>query len=79
MRYLRGRLNRLERAVLPSSGRCPGCPPIALVTEDSDGNVLEGAYPKPCSICGGTHDRGIKVIVVRLPPAEPVDCHLHDS
>jgi hypothetical protein len=70
MHNLRGRLGRLERTCFPRAGRCPACPPIALVTEDAHGNLVEGAYPEPCSRCGGPYDGSVRVIIVRLPPDE---------
>ncbi len=70
MNKLRGRLVRLERALLPAPGRCPRCPRIALVTVDADGNVVEGAYPKPCQCCGGPYDDRISYVEVCLPRGE---------
>jgi hypothetical protein len=58
---LLARLRRLERDLLPVE--CPDCPLFAYVTEDADGNLLEGAYPVPCRRCG---HRPL-VLAVRLP------------
>jgi hypothetical protein len=71
MHNLRGRIGRLERATPPRAGRCSACPPIAFVTEDAHGNLVEGAYPEPCSRCGGSFDRAIRFTIVRIPPDEP--------
>lgn len=67
MRNIRGRLGRLERAARRLPGCCPDCPPIAMVTEDANGDVLAGAYPEPCSRCGGPYGGGIRVFVVKVP------------
>jgi hypothetical protein len=47
---LLARLQRLERDFHPAE--CLDCPLFAYVTEDADGNLLEGAYPVPCRRCG---------------------------
>jgi hypothetical protein len=67
MRNIRGRLDRLERAMSPIPGCCSECPPIAMVTEDADGNLVEGAYPAPCRRCGGPYGRAIRSVVVQVP------------
>jgi hypothetical protein len=56
MNHLRRRLQRLERSAGLDAGRCPDCPPVAFVTVDADGNLVEGAYSEPCRTCGGPHD-----------------------
>jgi hypothetical protein len=70
MRDLRGRLGRLKRAMPPRAGRCPACPPIAFLTEDAHGDLVEGAYPESCSHCGGPFDGAVRFTIVRLPPDE---------
>ena len=67
MRNIRGRLVRLERTASPVPGYCTDCPPIALVTEDAAGNIVEGAYAEPCRRCNGPHGRGIRAVVVQVP------------
>jgi hypothetical protein len=67
MKNLQRRLDRLKREVSPIPGRCPDCPPIAIVREDANGNLLEGAYPEPCRSCGGPYGVGIRAVVVQLP------------
>jgi hypothetical protein len=64
---LRARLARLEKARQAAwgRGRCPQCPPAAIVEVDQDGNLLSGAYPEPCRRCGGPHE-GVSFIEVRL-------------
>jgi hypothetical protein len=59
---LKARLQRLERRVPARAGRCPACPPVAFVTEDADGNLIEGKYPEPCRTCGGPY--GVSYVVV---------------
>jgi hypothetical protein len=66
---LNARLQRLERRTVVRRGRCPDCPPVAFVTEDEDGNLIEGAYPEKCRTCGGPHS-GVSVVVVTIPRAE---------
>src|SRR4051794_10264965 len=68
----RGGRAGLERAGRggQGQGRCESCPPISYVTETAEGVVVEGAYPQPCSKCGGPHDGLINAIVVRLPPGD---------
>ncbi len=73
MKGLRKRLGQLGRALLPASGRCPACPPVAFVSVDADGNVLDGAYPVPCSRCGGPYDDGIRYVEVLLPREDEAD------
>ena len=62
---VRSRLERLETRS-NCGAWCLSCPPIAVVTEDADGNLLSGAYPPPCARCGGPHN-GIRVVVVVEP------------
>jgi hypothetical protein len=63
----RRRMQRLEAALRPTAprGRCPECPPIALVEVDKSGNLLKGEHPKPCIRCGGPHGEITVVAVVR--------------
>jgi hypothetical protein len=56
MTHLRRRLERLERHAPGRPSRCPDCLPVPFVTEDADGNLAEGAYPKRCRSCDGPHD-----------------------
>jgi hypothetical protein len=68
----RRRLQRLERSTDVHSGRCPDCPPITFVTEDADGQLVEGAYPEPGRTCGGPHDgRPAYVAVVLQQEGSP--------
>jgi hypothetical protein len=70
MTNLLRRLKRLERAVPARAVRCPDCPPVAFVTEDEDGNLIEGEYPKPCGTCGGPHG-GVSYVVIPVPREGP--------
>ncbi len=73
MKGLRKRLGQLERVLLPAPARCPACPPVAFVSVDADGNLLDGAYPEPCPRCGGPHDDGIRYVEVLLPREDEAD------
>jgi hypothetical protein len=42
---------------------------VAFVTEDEDGNLIEGTYPEPCRTCGGPYS-GISFVVVGIPRDE---------
>jgi hypothetical protein len=68
MRYLKRRLGRFEQRVPERSSRCPDCPPAVFITEDADGNVVEGEYPKPCRTCGGPHG-GVSFVIVSTQKA----------
>jgi hypothetical protein len=70
---IKSRLRRLERQAGPQGGRCPDCPPIALVEEDEAGNLVSGKYPEPCSSCGGPDGEICSIVVVR-PSAAVGDC-----
>lgn len=66
-RGLGGRVRRVERETAGPYGRCADCPPIGFVEVDADGNVLAGAYPEPCAVCGGPYDDAIRYIQVVRP------------
>jgi hypothetical protein len=67
-------MQRLEAALkaAPPRGRCPECPPIALVEVDKSGSLLKGEYPKPCIRCGGPHSEITVVEVVRPLKAKEI-------
>jgi hypothetical protein len=57
MSDVRGRLKRLERQAGARDGRCPHCPPLAVVFLDGAGGVASGSYPRlACASCGGPYD-----------------------
>jgi len=62
---LNARLRRLERRVPARADRCSDCPPVAFITEDADGNVIEGAYPEPCRTCGGPYG-GVSCVLIPM-------------
>jgi hypothetical protein len=72
MRYLKRRLGRLEQRVPERSSRCPDRPPVVFITEDADGNVVEGEYLKPCRTCGGPHG-GVSFVIVSTQRASSSD------
>jgi hypothetical protein len=56
MSDVRGRLKRLERQAGAREGRCPHCPPLAILFADEGGVPLPGySRPEPCPACGGPH------------------------
>jgi hypothetical protein len=63
MKRLNARLQRLEQQIPERPARCPACPPVTFITEDADGNIIEGEYPKRCRTCGGPHG-GVSFVIV---------------
>jgi hypothetical protein len=64
MSNIKGRLRRLERRAGAHDGRCPHCPPLAVVFLDGAGGVASGSYPRlPCGSCGGPYGGRPNVVV----------------
>jgi hypothetical protein len=72
MKRLNARLQRLEQQIPERPARCPDCPPVVFITEDADGNVVEGEYLKPCRTCGGPHG-GVSFVIVSTQRASSSD------
>ena len=70
MQSLRGRLNRLERAILPSGG-CPACRDrrgrvvVHTCRQMADGSMRpDGDAPQPCDVCGEAPEEVIEIVEV---------------